>query len=208
MEYEKLKSQLEMFQSTAQQANDKVLQDQTMDCSRRLIQQYIKNGLHSGIEAGQIKSDMEKLCRFHFVIPQHWLQWVIKDVDDISDKLTQELQKVSKPIAQQKHHVPSLFSKETLYHASICCEAINDVSHSNPLSFFQTKNPHHSLSEVSFSQNRDGITPYLIARQNDVLYVAFQGTQEVSKWLKHSSSFNEGNYQPTHFSCGFYTGLY
>ena len=179
-----------MFRSTQQSTSDTSIQEQTVNCSRHLIQQYIENALHSGIKADKIKNEMEKLCSVFFVIPQQWLSWAMQEVNRICEKLEGEL-KISKPILKQKHQAPSLFSKDTLYHAGLCCEAINNVL-SNPLSFFRNKKPHHSLTEVSFSQSRDGILPYLIARQKDVVYVAFQGIPEVSQWLKYTS-FNEGN---------------
>jgi hypothetical protein len=99
----------------------------------------------------------------------------------------------AKKTVKEEQRAPSLFSKDTLYHAGLCCEAINDTHPSNPLSFFRNKKPNHSITEVSFSQSRDGITPYLIAKQKDVIYVAFQGTPRIADWMKcGSTSFNEG----------------
>ena len=168
------------------------IRQQTMNCSQHLIQRYIENGLRSGIEASKIKSDMEKLSSLYLVLARSSLGWAMLEVDKASKKLKREVQRVAMPLAEKKHQEPPLFSKDTLYHASICCEAINDVMPSNPLSFFRNKKPQHSLTEVSFSQCKDGTTPYLIAKQNDVVYVAFQGVPEVSQWMKSASSFNEG----------------
>ena len=115
------------------------------------------------------------------------------EVDKTDEKLTSCHKKTVHPTAKKEDPPPSLFSKDILYHAGLCCEGINLATKpANPQSFFRNKKPHHSLTEVSFSQSRDNITPYLIAKQGDVVYVAFQGTSSVSTWLKSAPSFSEG----------------
>ena len=57
-----------------------------------------------------------------------------------------------------------------------------------------------SLDKRIFSQ----CTLYLIARQKDVIYVAFKSTPEVLKWLEKTSSFNEGYTFCSPLSCQFF----
>ena len=158
-----------------------------------MIQRYIENELGAGTETSKIKSDLERLSRFHQVIPRPLLGWGVEEVDKVSQRLLRELRKVVKPVAEKENQKPLLFSKDTIYHASLCCEAIDNPMLSDPLSFFRNKKPRHNLTEVSFSQSRAGVTPYLVARQKDVVYVAFKSIPAVSQWLESSSSFDEGS---------------
>ena len=193
-EYQKLKATLEVFNSTlhVESASVQNVELSTINCMRAVIQQYIERALRLGEETSKVKSDMEKLCRSDLVIPTALWRWTMQEVEKTHEKLTSEQRKVAKPIVKEAEPAPSLFSKDTLYHACLCCDALSDPNPANPLSYFRNKNPHHRIKEVSFSQNRDGITPYLIAKQGDMIYVAFQSTPLLSKWKEIASSFNEG----------------
>ena len=191
MEFEKLKNQLEAFHTLEETSTDESIQQKSISCSQHAIQKYIENKLRGGTEVERIRSDMESLFSVHHVVPQLLLRWSLEEVDVIYKKLMHE-SKVVKPSSEIGQQKSVLFSKDTLYHASLCCEALSDSMPLDHLSFFRDKKPHHNLTEVSFSQSRDDITPYLIARQKDVIYVAFKSTPEVLKWLEKTSSFNEG----------------
>jgi GTP-binding protein EngB required for normal cell division len=191
-EYQKLKAKLEAFSSTLESASSSNVELSTINCIKDVIQQYIEKALKLGDETSKVKSDMEKLCRSHLVIPTVLWTWTMQEVDKADEKLTIEQRKVVKSVVKEAEPAPSLFSKDTLYHACLCCDALSDPNPANPLSYFQNKNPHHSLKEVSFSQNRDSITPYLIAREGDVIYIAFQSTPLLSKWKEIAPSFDEG----------------
>ena len=137
---------------------------------------------------------MDKLCRVDLVIPTPLWTWTLQEVDKADEKLASRCRKNVNLVPRKTEDTspPSLFSKDTLYHASLCCEAINFSHPGNPLSFFQDKKPQHNLTGVSFSQTRDGITPYLIAKQQDIIYVAFRSISSVSEWTQNAQSFNEG----------------
>ena len=191
--FEKLKDQLEVFTSTLESTTDSTVKLSTINCFQHLIGQYIHKQLESGCETSQLKNDVEKLCRVHLVIPAPLWSWSMDEVNKTNEKLTSHHKRVVHSTKKKEDPPLPLFSKDILYHAGLCCEGINQTTTpANPLSFFQNKRPHHSLTEVSFSQSRDNIPPYLIAKQNDVVYVAFQGTSSLSKWLNSASSFNEG----------------
>ena len=191
-EYQTLKAKLEAFSSTLESASTSNVELSTINCIKDVIQQYIERALRSGDETSKVKSDMDKLCRNNFVVPMPLWTWTVQEVDKVDEKLASEQRKVAKPVRKEAKPAPSLFSKDTLYHAMLCCDALSDPHPANPLSYLQNKNPHHGLKEVSFSQNRDNITPYLIARQGDMIYVAFRSTPLLSEWKEIASSFNEG----------------
>lgn len=137
---------------------------------------------------------MEKLCFDDLVVPTILWTWTLQEVGKADEKLVNKQRKVVKhPVEQiERTALPSLFSMETVFHAGLCCEAINVSKPGNPLSFFQSKKPHHNFTEISFSQSRDDITSYLIAKQDGIIYVAFRSTSSVSAWTETTSSFNEG----------------
>ena len=190
-EFEKLRRQLEAFSLTLDSASDST-ELSVINCFKHAIQLYIKTGLRADIETCQVKNDIEKLCRLHLVIPTALWRWSMEQVEKAAEKLATERSYVPKPLVTKDTPPPSLFSKDTLYHACLCCEAISS-SKSSSLSFFESKRPQHSLTEVSFSQVRDDVvTPYLIAKQKDVLYVAFRSYLSISEWTKSASSFEEG----------------
>ena len=191
-DFEKLKRQLEALKLTLDSASDSKIELATIDCFKDAIQQYIERSLRANNETSFVKNDIERLCRVYLVIPTALWGWSMQEVGKAAEKLASERSCVPKPLVKKDTPPPSLFSKDTLYHACLCCEAISS-SKNNSLSFFQCKRPQHSLTEVSFSQSRDGaITPYLIARQRDVIYVAFRSNLCVSEWIKSASSFEEG----------------
>lgn len=191
-DFEKLKRQLEALKLTLDSASNSKIELATIDCFKDAIQQYIERGLRANNETCYVKNDIERLCRVYLVIPTALWGWSMQEVGKAAEKLASERSCVPKPLVKKVTPPPSLFSKDTLYHACLCCEAISS-STNNSLSFFQCKRPQHSLTEVSFSQSRDGaITPYLIARQRDVIYVTFRSNLCVSEWIKSASSFEEG----------------
>ena len=192
VEFRSLRDHLGAFQSAQQSTTDESIQQQTLNVAKYHIQQYIENGLRSGVEASVIKSDMENLCRVHRVLSGELRVWSTSEVDNISRKLSTVSKKQVEELVPRECQKPLLFSKDTLYHASLCCAAISGPVSSDPLFFFRNKRPQHSLTQVSFSQSRDDITPYLIARQEDVVYAAFKSNLQVSEWLGGASSFTEG----------------
>ena len=187
-----LKEELEVLNSTLKNASGRKVEIAAVECIKDKIQQYIEKALKSGIEEAQIEADMESL-RTQLVIPTMLWQWTSEELAEAKERLTKEMGTISLPAAPVKPTVPeaSLFCKDTLYHASLCCGAVNLPNLVNVHTYFESKKPHHSFSEVSISQSRDNITPYLLAKQKDVLYVAFQSTPLLSEWMD-TTSFDEG----------------
>lgn len=191
-EFQELKERLQTLSSMLQSESSPNVEASTINCIQHLLTEYIEKTLSSGVEAGQVMSDMEQLCRVHLVVPTPLWTWTVQQVGKTNKRLTSRLREVVVRKTKEANTKPSLFSKDTLYHACICCEAINFSSSANPRSYFESRNPRHNITEVSFSQSRDNITPYLIAKQDDVIYVAFQSMPFLSKWLETVSSFDEG----------------
>ena len=82
-----------------------------------------------------------------------------------------------------------LFSKHVVYHASVCCQAVNNCTHNNCSAFFKD-GVGHSFKEVSISRSEEG--RYLIAVQDSTYYIAFQGEPDIAQWPEKYKSFSEG----------------
>lgn len=87
-----------------------------------------------------------------------------------------------------------LFSKHTVYHASLCCLTVNHCDTTTYHEFINDKKPRHSFSEVSISRTRDcEVDRHLIAFERKRYYIAFKGEPNLSQWPKKFKSFEEGD---------------
>ncbi len=94
---------------------------------------------------------------------------------------------------KKKQSRESLFSKETIYYASLCCLTVNNCDSSNYIDFLKTKHPHHEFSEASISRTREGeVDRYLVVKEGKTYYIAFKGEQSLMEWKKNYGSFDEG----------------
>lgn len=178
--------------SSLKKASDSNIELSAIALIKEKIRQYIKKAEKAGIEMSQIEVDMDSL-RTEFIIPTMLWSWTKEEVAEAKQRLTKEMSAVSQQstIVQPTAPKDSLFSKETLYHASLCCVAVNTATPMNVQSYFRDKIQYHKFTEVSFSQHKDN-APYLIARNHGVLYVAFQSTPSLSNWMDTATSFDEG----------------
>ena len=192
-EYQSLRGDLAFLRSSLSSDDENAVRG-AMNIIKDKVQQYIENSLKSKIAIDQIEKDLKSLCN-QVVIPTMLWQWTIQKVTDAKERVINEASVSNSPLMplEIRPNSPelSLFCKDTLHHASLCCDAINyATSHANVHTYFQSKNTHHKFTEVSFSQSQE-ITPYLIAVQEQVLYVAFKGETCLPKWAD-TASFDEG----------------
>jgi hypothetical protein len=93
--------------------------------------------------------------------------------------------------------VEPLFCKDTLYHASICSQAVSTYTAGDYQKFFKNKElvPGHAFKAVSFSRSRND--SFIIAQRDEsMFYFAFKGRLSLSDWAKDYKSFNEGKSHP------------
>ena len=86
-----------------------------------------------------------------------------------------------------------LFCKDTVYHASICSQAVSTCTAGDYQKFFKNKElvPGHAFKAVSFSRSRN--ESFLITQKDEsMFYFAFKGRLSLSDWAKDYKSFNEG----------------
>ena len=91
--------------------------------------------------------------------------------------------------------VEPLFCKDTVYHASICSQAVSTHTAGDYQKFFKSKDlvPSHGFKAVSFSRSKN--ESFLIAQKDEsVFYFAFKGRLSLADWAKDYKGFNEGKH--------------
>ena len=89
--------------------------------------------------------------------------------------------------------VEPLFCKDTIYHASLCSQAVSTCNAGDYQKFFKDKElvPGHDFKAVSFSRSKN--ESFLIALKGEsTYYFAFEGRLSLSDWAKDYKSFSEG----------------
>ena len=87
-----------------------------------------------------------------------------------------------------------LFCKDTVYHASICSQAVSTCTAGDYQKFFKNKElvPGHAFKAVSFSRSRNEESFLIAQKDESIFYFAFKGRLSLSDWAKDYNSFNEG----------------
>ena len=144
----------------------------------------------------------EKLCELRqkkYFIAESVYQWSLKKVKEVfmkDEDLSLHSAELTSPADPQ--HTEPLFTKDTIYHASICCQALTCCTAGDYQKFFKDtqKVPGHSFQAVSISRpTPDGKQHerYLIAKQGESkYYIAFESQPVLSQWPKKCHSFIQG----------------
>ena len=191
---EHLKGQLKVFK--------------TLPDSKSFVEVAIREYVQKFIQAGSTSVDhlhehLQKLYKREFLITdQEILNMAKKIADDMQPSRSLLLSASSLSSAHSGKHTSSssptlrrakpLFSKPVVYHACLCCRAVNTCTHEDYSTFFKDEaNCYHSFKEVSISRSEEG--RYLIAVQDSTYYFAFQSEPNIAQWPERYQSFSEGN---------------
>ena len=158
---------------------------------KAVVREYITESQQSGSTKEHIEGHLQELHRRDFLLSEFMYEWARQLVTEVFVEAAVD-ESSFEPISPSESREP-LFCKDTVYHASVCCHAINECDAGNYQKFFKTKEkvPGHSLQEVSISRSKQD--RYLIARQGEsTFYFAFQSEPDLLKWPKLFKSFNEG----------------
>ena len=183
--YQQVKCELEVLQKLFNSACSSTdAKESAITLIKEQVQQFIGKSLESGLSISQVKSEINALCFKELVVPTILVDSVQEEFEEKSLKcmLKSALSEETVSAKCTSHEEETIvFSKDTLYHAGLCCEAVSLHQRENDVKmFFQSKSPMHSLEEISFSQN--SLTkPYLIAKQGTTIYVAFRGETQLMK---------------------------
>ena len=121
--------------------------------------------------------------------------------DQISEIDTQLSVSTSTESVITSEHTPNqtpqatdpLFSKDTLYHASLCCQVVSTSTAGDFRERMQQMSGHMiEEASMSISETKENVDRYLIAKQKNTVYVAFQSEPTLSMWMQKYGSFSAG----------------
>ena len=196
-EIQELKNELDFY--------NKRLSLQTMtpesfyQCVQYAVQQAIEKAVKAGNEEEAIRNQLWILCHKDFDVPSNLCDWAMQEVEDICKRTAATMNLNPTLITQCPVSLPKkeeelpLFSKDTLYHASLCCHAVSACTAGNYEIFLNSKS--HLLEEVSMSisQYKENVDRYIIAKCGNTIFVAFQGEPTLSNWMNSPyASFIDG----------------
>ena len=160
------------------------------------IGDFISRSIESGDSLESIKEQLQKFYSEDLLISN--------DVYDKAQQLATDEYAKSNPTASEvlinplesaakSRKIEPLFCKDTIYHASVCSQAVSTCNAGDYQKFFKNKElvPGHAFKAVSFSRSKN--ESFLVALKGEsTYYFAFKGRLSLSDWSKDYKSFNEG----------------
>jgi len=168
-------------------------QDSLIKCIKVAIQDYIETELKTRTNTDALKEQIRSLCHKEFIVPSIIHEWVLQAVETTNMKLVQ-VPAIRQVQLQPEEPAQPLFCKDTLYHASLCCEAVSMHNIANFKNIFHTSGHHLDEISMSISEGRENVDQYLIAssKRTKTLYIAFRSEGTLSGWMSKYNSFEEG----------------
>ncbi len=171
------------------------------------IRGFIESALKSE-SLSLVRDQMGYLCHKSFDVPTQLRDWAMEEVDKVATSMKKE---EPKPCPTPTIEEKPLLSKDSFYHASVCCHI---VSTCNTATFKKALGgTRHNFDEVSMSisQDHENVDRYLIAKHGNTVYMAFQSEPTLSKWMEcNYGSFSNGTLiaSASSFKNGFKKLLY
>ena len=159
----------------------------------KAIEEIVLNFVPTFVKSGQPLDDINQqlvhLHRNELLFPEE----VLTKALTLAEKESKAQLAITKPAEASKSQLKEpLFSKDTVYHADLCCRILAEGDAGNYQSLFK-KLPNgqgHSFKAVSMSRSKT--ERLLIAEQGDsLIYFAFESRPQLSDW-KNYKSFDEG----------------
>ena len=160
------------------------------------IGDFTSRSMESGDSLESIKEQLQKLYSEDLLISKDLFvkaQHLAADEYAKSNPTASEVLINPPESAAKGMVVEPLFCKDTIYHASVCSQAVSTYSAGDYQKFFKNRElvPGHAFKAVSFSRSKN--ESFLVAQKGEsTFYFAFKGKQSLSDWAKDYRSFNEG----------------
>lgn len=159
----------------------------------KALRYHIETSYEAGIPAETLKEQMQILNDPECLVSEETCKWALKEVDAIckQDRSSSRCMAIS-PMRSPKANLPIPSpSPSILYHALLCCTAVNTASSTRALHDFFSKIG-HQLQEASLSPQSNNINQYMMAKNGDTFYLAFQSEPSIARWLSCHNTFEEG----------------
>ena len=160
------------------------------DRIKRALDAYFTSHAEHGTNVLRIEQEFESLYDTEQLLTPAFYRTARAEIAKIKEHLQHHSANGGSSSASERE---ILFSKENIYHAMLCCEALEDTS---PSDYFRGIG--HSLDCFSVSRpdcddkhggKRHG--KFLVARKRNVYFITFQGIPQLSQWREYES-FEEG----------------
>ena len=172
---------------------------------RKLITEFLTKSQHLRVSPVDIRGKLLELHQKKYLITKQVYEWALKKVEENFTEENPSLLQSTYQSSTEDCPAEPLFSKDTVYHASICCQALASCNAGDYQKFFKDREkvPGHSFEAVSISRPSPGQQHerYLIAKQGESkYYIAFESQPDLSPWQKKYRSFIEGDLLIYHLS--------
>ena len=119
-------------------------------------------------------------------------KWALKEIDAVwkNGKTPKCMAVLPRDPSPRAMEAPSL-SPFLLYHALLCSKAVSTCSSTRAVHDFFTQ-VGHKLEEASLSPKGTNVNQYMMAKNGDTFYLAFQSEASITRWLSVHNTFEEG----------------
>ena len=157
---------------------------------KQALDDYFAKHAELGNDVTIIEQELETLYDTEQLLPREAYSNARKEVDKIKEFLQ------SKSANGGNSNTPErevLFSKENIYHAMLCCEALEVTSPGHHFKGTSHNFDCFTVSRSDCDDKHNGKThgKFLVAKKRNVYFISFQGIPQFSKWRKYRS-FEEG----------------
>ncbi len=162
------------------------------DCIKGSICHYIDASTEEEIPISTLKSELATIHSNEVLITRDVYNWAIKEVQSTKKEISATR---SMAVAETKPAEPSsLYDANILYHASLCACAVTVSKNEVEAHRYFGGEANHKITQVSVcaENHTEELERYLIARNGNVIYVAFQSETKLSQWPKKYNNFEEG----------------
>lgn len=174
--------------------------DDNLEAKHRIIEElvedFIDTSLKTGVQQSDVETQLKSLCYDERLVPSKLHDWCFQKLKSLSQQ-NQPSMTVS-PMASSvppKPESPSLFCKETVYHAMLLCATVDACDDSNYEQYLSRLTTGHLFEQVSMSgthTEKKAIDRCIIAKKRKALYITFRGEPNLNEWCQKYSSFTEG----------------
>ena len=191
-----LEQQLQPLQQVT--IEDKQHRESVETVQRSYIKHYLTNSQLSGASLAEVQENLQQLHQKKFLITESVLHWATETAVAVFSEAKESSQHNGADISSPLEVSEPLFCKDTVYHASLCCQAVSSCTAGDYQQFFKNNElvPGQSFDAISISRPRHDSSlreQYLIAKQGDsTYYIAFQSEADLREWPKKCASFIQG----------------
>ena len=189
-----LTNELSMLKSMSQRTDSTPSEDAVESFTKGSMRHYLEASFEDEVPLDTLKSELSSVYSKQMLITRSIYEWAVRELKQHPAKQISPSRQTQNTVAEVKtKQPPSLFGPGTLYHASLCCCAVTKYRDEAQAHLY-FGDVRHKLSQVSICKENptENLNRYLIARNGDVIYVAFQSEMKLLEWPKKYSSFEEG----------------